>query len=454
VDQIIEYIRNNKQRFIDELIEFLKIPSLSAQSRHKADCERAADFVRKQFSQLGLDAQLHPTAGNPIVTARHTSPENKTTVLIYGHYDVQPPEPLDLWTSPPFEPRIEGDNIIARGATDDKGQLFTHIKAVEAHLKTNARLPVNLIFVIEGEEEVAGVHVSEFIRTHRDDLKCDVAVVSDSSQYAPNMPALCYGLRGICAQEIRVQGPKQDLHSGSFGGAVANPVNVLCQMIAQLKDESGKIRIPGFYDDVLPLEQWEREAFAALPWDDEAFRQSLGVKALHGEETYTSIERKWARPTLDVNGIFGGYNGEGAKTIIPAWGGAKITMRLVPNQNPQTISRLFRDFIRKITPPTVEVSFIDHSSCGPVIVKRSAPFVAEALESLRRGFGAEPVFIREGGSIPIVLTIQQELNVHALLLGFGLPDDNAHGPNEKLSLTDFERGIRTSATFFHLCAQK
>ncbi len=454
MENTIRYIKENNRRFIDELVEFLTIPSLSAQSKHKPDCERAANFLVTQLQQFGLNTKIVPTKGNPIVYARYHTGDDQPTVLIYGHYDVQPPEPLELWNSPPFEPRIENNTIYARGATDDKGQIFAHLKAVEAHLKTTGKLPVNVILIIEGEEEVAGSGVSDFIREYRDELQCDVAVISDSCQYGPNMPALCYGLRGICAEEIIVKGPKQDLHSGSFGGSVANPVNTLCHIVAKLKDETGKIQIPGFYEDVSPLEDWEREAFASLQWDDHEFRESLEVKQLHGEESYTTLERKWARPTLDVNGIFGGYSGEGAKTIIPAWAGAKITMRLVPNQTPKKISTLFREYVRAITPNTVEISFIDHSGCGPVAVPRTAPFVEQALESLRKGFEAEPVFIREGGSIPIVLTIQQELKVHTMLLGFGLPDDNPHGPNEKFSLVDFEKGIITSATFLELCAKK
>ncbi len=451
MDSVLTYIKENRQRFIDELIEFLKIPSVSAKSEHKLDCEKAAQFVRDQFTGLGLEAEIHPTAGNPVVLARYNAGADKPTVLVYGHYDVQPPEPLDLWKSPPFEPRVDNEIVYARGATDDKGQLFAHIKSLEAFLKTEGTAPVNLIYIIEGEEEVASDHVSIFLRENRDSLRSDVAVISDTCQFGPGQPALCYGLRGICATEIRVDAANQDLHSGSYGGAVHNAANALCEIVAKLKDEKGRIQIPGFYDDVVPLEDWEREAWSSLPFDEDAYRESLELAQLHGEEGYTTIERKWGRPTLDVNGIFGGYQGEGSKTVIPSWAGAKITMRLVPNQKPNKIGGLFEQYVKSITPPSVKVLFAPHSGCGPVVVPRESVFIDPAIEALKRGFDAEPVFMREGGSIPIVLTLKEELGLDTLLLGFGQPNDNAHAPNEKFSLTDFEKGIMTSAWFYHLC---
>ena len=454
MDSVPAYIQKNRQRFIEELVEFLKIPSISAKSERKADCEKAAHFLADQFRGLGLQTEIRPTTGHPVVIARSASVANKPTILIYGHYDVQPEEPLDLWKSPPFEPRIEGENIFARGATDDKGQVFAHIKAVEAHIKSGGVLPVNVIFLIEGEEEVGSNHLDTFIKENRNQLKSDVALVSDSSQFAPGLPSLCYGLRGICGEEIRVVGASHDLHSGSFGGAVPNPANILCEIIGRLKDEKNRVTIPGFYDEVLPLESWEKKAFAALPWDDEKYRKELGLSALHGEEGFTTLERKWARPTLDVNGIFGGYSGEGGKTVIPSWAGAKITMRLVPNQKPETIHERFRAYIQQLAPPSVRIEFPAHGGCGPALVPRSAPFIDEAVDALTRGFGAKPVFIREGGSIPVVLTFKEELGLNTLLLGYGLPDDNMHAPNEKFSLKDFERGIQTSAWFFQLCGSR
>lgn len=453
MDPVKKYVQEQKDRFVKELAGFLRIPSVSAKSERREACRQAADFLLQELGRLGFSTSLHETPGHPIVTASRMDDPAQPTVLIYGHYDVQPEEPLDLWTSPPFEPRIVNGNLYARGASDDKGQLYAHIKAVETLIRTEGKLPVNVTFLLEGEEEIASTHLEAFIEENREILQGDVAVISDSSQYGPGMPAICYGLRGICADEIRVQGANRDLHSGSYGGAVPNPCNVLCEIIAKLKDETGRIQIPGFYEDVLELEAWEREAFAALAGDDEDFRRQLGVAGLHGEEGYTTLERKWARPTLDVNGLFGGYSGEGAKTIIPAWAGAKITMRLVPNQQPDKIRHLFREYVRRIAPACVTVSFVDHSGGGPVRIPRDAPFMNAAVQALEYGFGRKPVFIREGGSIPVVSTLERKLGLKTLLLGFGLPDDNAHAPDEKFSLADYERGILTSARFLQLCAK-
>ncbi|NPU96589.1 MAG: dipeptidase [Candidatus Omnitrophica bacterium] len=453
MDPVKKYVQEQKDRFVKELAGFLRIPSVSAKSERREACRQAADFLLQELGRLGFSTSLHETPGHPIVTASRMDDPAQPTVLIYGHYDVQPEEPLDLWTSPPFEPRIVNGNLYARGASDDKGQLYAHIKAVETLIRTEGKLPVNVTFLLEGEEEIASTHLEAFIEENREILQGDVAVISDSSQYGPGMPAICYGLRGICADEIRVQGANRDLHSGSYGGAVPNPCNVLCEIIAKLKDETGRIQIPGFYEDVLELEAWEREAFAALAGDDEDFRRQLGVAGLHGEEGYTTLERKWARPTLDVNGLFGGYSGEGAKTIIPAWAGAKITMRLVPNQQPDKIRHLFREYVRRVAPAYVTVSFVDHSGGGPVRIPRDAPFMNTAVQALEYGFGRKPVFIREGGSIPVVSTLERKLGLKTLLLGFGLPDDNAHAPDEKFSLADYERGILTSARFLQLCAK-
>ncbi len=451
MNSIDDFIRNNRSRFIEELTAFLRIPSVSAQSERKEDCVKAARFLENQLNGLGFEVSVRSTPGHPVVLGHYDAGNDKPTVLIYGHYDVQPVEPLDLWNSSPFEPSIIDGTIYARGASDDKGQVFAHVKAVEAHLMTHGTLPVNVIFLIEGEEETASENLDEFIQANKAELKSDVAIVSDSAQYGPGVPAICYGLRGICAQEIRVDGAKQDLHSGSFGGAVPNPCNTLCEIIARLKDGDGRILIPGFYDDVLPLEAWEREAFAKLPWDDERFRDELGAAGLHGEKDYSTVERKWGRPTLDINGIFGGYSGEGAKTIIPAWAGVKITMRLVPNQTPQKIRELFREYIQKIAPDYVKTTVIDQGGGGPVLVPRDAEFMPQAVEAMKRGFGKEPVFIREGGSIPVVSTFKQELGLNTLLMGFGQPDDNCHAPNEKFSLDDYIKGIQTSAQFLGLC---
>ncbi len=453
MNSIIQTIKKQHKNNIEDLIHFLKIPSVSAQKKHQSDCQAAAEFLMDHLKAMGLDATLHKTPGNPVITAKYHCGDQAPTILIYGHYDVQPAEPFELWKSPPFEPQIRKKNLYARGATDDKGQLMTHIKAVEAHLETNGHLPVNVIFLIEGEEEIASNTLENFINENRELLKSDIALISDSSQFGPDMPAICYGLRGICVEEIRVEGPGQDLHSGSFGGAVPNPLNELCTIVSKLKDDKGTILIPGFYDDVLPLEDWEREAFNQLPWDDESFCCELKLTGLSGENGFTTLERKWARPTLDLNGIYGGYQGEGAKTIIPAWGGAKISMRLVPDQSPQKISRLFREYINEIAPSYIRFHFAPTSGCGPVRFPRSAKFMQEAEKAIETGFGVKPVYIREGGSIPIVLTLKEELGLHTLLLGWGQPDDNPHSPNEKFSLKDFERGTISSACFLQLCGE-
>lgn len=448
---LLSYVQENQTRFINELIEFLKIPSVSAQSARRDACRKAAEFAAEKLRALGLKVSLEETPGNPVVLGYYTAGADRPTLLIYGHYDVQPEEPLHLWRSDPFDPVIQDGILYARGATDDKGQIYAHIKAVEALLKTEGKIPVNLVFLIEGEEEVASTNLEAFIAANRDRLKSDVAVISDSCQYGPDLPAICYGLRGICGEEIRIESAKHDLHSGSYGGAVPNPCNILCEIVAKLKDEKGRVTIPGFYDDVLPLAEWERKAFAALPWDDNKYQNDLELPGLTGEEGYTTIERKWGRPTLDINGVFGGYMGEGSKTIIPAWAGVKITMRLVPNQSTQKIDQLFRDYVKQITPDCVKVSFLPHHGGDPVLVPRDARFMEEAIEAMQYGFGREPYFVREGGSIPIVSTMKEELGVNTLLLGFGLPDDNAHAPNEKFCLKDYERGILASAKFMQLC---
>jgi acetylornithine deacetylase/succinyl-diaminopimelate desuccinylase-like protein len=447
MESIKKYVEENHQTFLDELFDLLSIPSVSAKSENKPDCRKAAEFLVNQLSELGFDTILEETPGNPIIVAHYPIDESKPTVLIYGHYDVQPEEPLELWESEPFQPEIREENIYARGATDDKGQLFAHIKAVESIIRTEGELPINVTFLLEGEEEIASVNLTDYIKKNKDKLECDVVVISDSSQFGPDMPAITYGLRGISAVEIRIDGAKQDLHSGSYGGAVPNPCFVLCEIIAKLKDENGKITIPGFYDDVLDLEDWEREECKKLPHNDEQYRKNLDVAGLDGEKGFSTLERIWARPTLEINGIFGGYSGEGDKTIIPSWAGAKITMRLVPNQEPKKIAALFQNYIQKIAPDYVRLTVEVHSGGFPVITPRDTKFMQQAVEAVKYGFGKEPLFIREGGSIPVVALMSQELKADTLLLGFGLPDDNAHAPNEKFSENDFQRGILTSAYF-------
>ncbi len=444
-----EFITQNRQRFVDELFELLRIPSVSTLSERDADTRRAGEYVRKQLQSLGFKAQAHETKRHPIVTAEWMRAPGKPTVLIYGHYDVQPPDPLGEWRHGPFEPTIEGDNVIARGATDDKGQMFAHVKSVESLIEAEGKLPLNVKFLVEGEEEIGSPNLDAFIESHADLLKCDVVVISDTEQFAPGLPAICYGLRGLVYMEIQVQGPSHDLHSGVFGGSLDNPATVLARILASLHDADRRVAIKGFYDAVRPLTAEERRDFAALPFDETGYQKEIGVSELAGEKGFTTIERRWARPTCEVNGLFGGFQGEGAKTVIPARAAAKVSMRLVPDQDPETIRRLFEDHVRSVAPKTVTVDAKCHSASGPVLVPRDSAAIQFAVRAFEKGFGKKPVFMREGGSIPVVLTFSRILKVPVLLVGFGLSDDRAHSPNEKFNLKDFERGIRTSAALLH-----
>jgi acetylornithine deacetylase/succinyl-diaminopimelate desuccinylase-like protein len=439
-----QYLTAHGPRFEAELCHLLRIPSVSAAAAHRDDVHRAAAWVADEFRRLGLQTELIATAGHPIVYAESPPVAAAPVVLVYGHYDVQPPDPLDEWISPPFEPTIRGGNVVARGATDDKGQMFTHLKSVEAWLAARGHLPVQIKFLIEGEEEIGSQSLYRFLETARDRLACDVAVISDTSQFAPGQPAITFGLRGIAYYELRVVGPKQDLHSGTFGGAVANPVNALARLLSALINEHGRVQVPGFYDDVQPLSDMERARLAALPFDERAFREQIGVAAVSGEHGYTTLERRWARPTFDVHGLWGGYQGEGAKTVLPARAGAKFSFRLVPDQDPRKITAGLRRFLDDRCPPGVRLELIDMHGAPGVVVPLDSPFVAAAASAIERGFGRAPVFIREGGSIPIVTAFRRTLGIDTLLLGWGLDDDNTHSPNEKFCLADFHRGIRAS----------
>jgi len=440
-----DYLASQSGRFESELCELLRIPSVSAIGEHRGDIERAADWVLGQFQSLGFRTEKISTSGNPLVFAESPAVSGAPTVLVYGHYDVQPVDPLAEWTTPPFEPTRRGENLYARGATDDKGQMFTHIKSAEAWLKTDGKLPVNLKFLIEGEEEVSSTNLFPFVERERAKLACDVAVISDSSQFAAGRPAITYGLRGIAYYELRLTGPKQDLHSGTFGGAVTNPAKALCLVIAALVDKQGRIQVPGFYDDVAPLTDQERQQFAALEFDEAAFMRQIDVDGLSGEIGYTTLERRWARPTCDVNGLTSGYQGEGAKTVLPARASAKFSFRLVPNQDPKKVSAALEPFLRGLLPPGIKMELIDFHGAPGVVVPLDSPYMAAAIRAIERSFGKKPVFMREGGSIPIVTTFRQQLGVDTLLLGWGLDDDNAHSPNEKFNLADFHRGIKASA---------
>jgi acetylornithine deacetylase/succinyl-diaminopimelate desuccinylase-like protein len=444
---VLARIDREKERYLEELKDYIRIPSISTDPDYKHEVLRAGDFLVGKMREAGLQAERIDTAGHPLVYAEWLSAPGKPTLLFYGHYDVQPVDPIELWRNPPFEPTVEGDKLVARGATDDKGQSYAHLKGVAAMLAERGGLPINVKFLVEGEEEAGGQAIEEYVRQDGGRrLAADAVVISDSSLFAPGQPALVYGLKGLCYMEIKVTGPNRDLHSGTFGGAVWNPLNALCHIVDRLRDaETGKILIPGFYDDVRPLEAWEREEFAKLPWDEAAYRSELGVPELFGEEGYSTRERTWARPTCDVNGIFGGYMGKGAKTVLPSWGGAKVSMRLVPDQDPKKIASLFTDYVNSIAPEGVTVEVTSLHGADPVVVEAKGPIVDAALDAMEEIWGARPVRIREGGSIPIVSTFAQVLQCPVLLLGFGLNDDALHSPNEKFNISHFYNGIRSVA---------
>lgn len=442
----IEYISQNETRFLEELQAFLRIPSVSTDSHHKEDVRACANWLVDHLKKIGMPTvELHETPGHPIVYAEYLGAPGKPTYLVYGHYDVQPPDPLELWETPPFEPTIRDGKIFARGATDDKGQLFAHVKALEAHLATSGSLPVNIKLLIEGEEEVGSVNLDNWVEAQRERLKCDAVIISDSSMYAPGLPAIMYSLRGLAYFEIEVTGPSHDLHSGLYGGGVPNPINELGKIIASMHNPDGTIAIPGFYDHVRSLTQEERDGFAALPFEEASFRAETGVKGVQGEEGYTTLERTWARPTLDFNGIIGGFTGEGAKTVLPSKARAKFSCRLVPDQQPGPIQELVAAHVRRVASPNVKVEIEFHHGGRPVITERDHPAVQAAMRALKKSWGTDPVFIRGGGSIPVVATFGDVLKVPSVLVGLGLNDDRLHSPNEKFDLVNFYAGIRTSA---------
>jgi acetylornithine deacetylase/succinyl-diaminopimelate desuccinylase-like protein len=445
---VLDYLKHNQTRFVAELCELLRFPSVSAQPQHKKDLLACAEWLVSHCRQIGLEAKICPTAGHPIVlakTPRTKSNAHRPHFMVYGHYDVQPPEPLDLWHTPPFEPRIEGRSLFARGSTDNKGQFCAHLKAVEAYLKTGTPLPCDLTFVIEGEEEVGSANLAKFLKTHCAELKCDAVVVSDTGMPSREHPALTYSLRGIIAFEITLHGPSRDLHSGGFGGSVDNPAMALSQLLGKLRDKNGRIAIPGFYDDVKPLTAYERKQFARLPITDGELQKLTGVKKLFGERGFTPTEQRSARPTFEINGLTSGYQGAGTKTIVPSVASAKITCRLVPDQNPARIRKVVCDYLKKICPPSVRMEIDAGHGAEAYFVSPTSAQAQAALRALREAFGHEPVVIREGGSIPIVNDFKKVLGADTLLLGLGLPGDNAHSPNESFSLANFENGQRMSA---------
>jgi len=451
----LQYAHEHQARFLEELKSFLRIPSISAQAAHRGDVEAAANWLVDSLRAAGFPrAEVMPTTGNPVVYAEWLAAgPDAPTVLVYGHYDVQPPDPVDEWLSPPFEPAIRGTNIYARGASDDKGQLFVHVKAAEAYHAMAGAPPVNLKFIVEGEEEIGSPSLDPFIESHRDLLAADAALISDSHILAPDTPSIVYALRGLAYLQLEVTGPAFDLHSGIYGGAVNNPLNALCRMLASLQDADGRVLIPGFYDKVRPLDEDERLELGRVPFDRQAWLEEAGVSTDWGDPDYTVIERATARPTLDVNGIWGGYMEPGAKTVLPSKGFAKLSMRLVPDQDPAEIADLVRGHLERIAPPSVSVVVHDLHGGHGAIVDRKSPALRAAAQAYAASFGAEPIFVREGGSIPVVATFQRVLGIETVLMGFGLPDDRLHSPNEKLHLPNFERGIDTAIRFLRLLAE-
>jgi succinyl-diaminopimelate desuccinylase len=448
-----DFLTRNRQQHLEQLFELLRIPSISADSTKTSDMDRAAHWVADRFRDAGLKTELIPGDGPALVYAETDPVPGKPVVLVYGHYDVQPADPIDLWKSPPFSPEIRDGNIYARGSTDDKGQMLTHVLSVLAWKACGEKLPLQVKFLIEGQEEQGSEVLEAKLPEIAKRLACDVIVISDSSQYAKGQPAITYGLRGIAYFELRVHGPKMDLHSGSFGGAVTNPALALARILTEIKTPDGRIQLPGFYDSVVELEPSERQMWQSLGFSDDRFAESLGVNALTGESGYTTLERRWARPTFDVHGLLGGYQGEGGKTVIPSWNGAKISFRLVPNQDPKTVAEQLRRFIAEHTPPGVRVEVIDLHGGRGVVVDPNSKFMKGAVEAVEEGFDVKPVLIREGGSIPIVAQMVDALECDVLLIGWGLDDDGAHSPNEKFCLEDFYRGIRASSRLWHHLAR-
>jgi acetylornithine deacetylase/succinyl-diaminopimelate desuccinylase-like protein len=443
-----DFIEQNKERFLEELKDLLRIPSVSADKKYKEDVFRAGEFIKTKLEEAGADkVELCQTAGYPIVYGEKMIDPSLPTVLVYGHYDVQPPDPLDLWETPPFEPTIRDEKIYARGACDDKGQMYMHIKAFEAMMKTNS-LPCNIKFMIEGEEEIGSDNLDIFVENNKEKLATDVILISDTGMIANDIPSITVGLRGMSYVEVEVTGPNRDLHSGLYGGAVPNPINVLCDMIASLKDEDDRITVENFYDDVVEVSKEERAQMAKAPFSLEAYKKSIGLKDIKGEKGYSTLERNSIRPTLDVNGIWGGYTGEGAKTVIASKAYAKISMRLVPNQDSATITKLFKKHFEKIAPASVSVVVKPHHGGEPVVTPTDSIAYQAASFAYQQTFGKEPIPMRSGGSIPIVAMFKSKLGIDTVLMGFGLDSDAIHSPNEHYGLFNYYKGINTIPHFF------
>jgi acetylornithine deacetylase/succinyl-diaminopimelate desuccinylase-like protein len=445
----VAYARQNHPRFLKELKDFLRIPSISTLPENKADCHRAAEFLAAELTRIGFEhAHLLETQGHPLVYADWLHADGKPTALFYGHYDVQPTDPEDEWLSPPFEPTERDGNLYGRGTCDDKGQVWAQIKGLESLMASNGKLPLNVRIILEGDEEVGGEGIEAYVASKPPELKADFALISDTELFAPGLPTLCVGLRGMIYTELEIRGAKQDLHSGMYGGAAPNPFIALAQILARLKDEDGHILIPGFYDDIIPPSPEELKAWHSLPFDEEHYRISeVGSRTLVGEAGFSVLERTWARPTLDVHGIPGGFIGTGAKTVIPAKALAKVSMRLVPGMTPAKTYELYKSYVEKIAPAGVDIDIRLIHSGDPCLVRVDNPYIQAATRALQEVWGKETVFIRSGGSIPIVGDFDRHLGVPSVMMGFGLPDDNIHAPNEKFHLKNFELGIESVVRF-------
>jgi acetylornithine deacetylase/succinyl-diaminopimelate desuccinylase-like protein len=446
---LAQFIEGRREQHLSELFEFLRIPSVSAKSEHKPDIERAANWVAEHLRSAGFKTvEVIPTKLHPLVYAESLEAPGKPTVLFYGHYDVQPPEPLDLWTSPAFEPQVRNGNIFGRGTADDKGQVHIHLKALEALHQLNGKFPINIKVLIEGEEEVGSVSLWDYVQANKAKLKADALIVSDTGMLAKGVPSITYGLRGMNYYQIELAGPERDLHSGVYGGAVPNPLTILTELFAKLHDKKNRISVPGFYDDVATVSRAERKDLHKLPWSKKNFERAVGAPGYTGEEGYTTIERLWIRPTFELNGVWGGYQGEGAKTVIPSKAYAKFSTRLVPDQNPAKIAKLVEKHVRKLLPKTVHCKFEVLSTGKPWVAAYHGKIFHVAQEALQKGFGKKAVFIREGGSIPFVTQMYDTFKVPCVLIGFGLPDENAHAPDEHLALDNYYAGIKAIAHFY------
>jgi acetylornithine deacetylase/succinyl-diaminopimelate desuccinylase-like protein len=454
MNEVIQHLREQRERHLSELREFVAIPSVSAKSEHRGDVRRAAEWFADRLRRAGIaEVEIAETPGHPVVLGEYRGAPGAPTLLIYGHYDVQPPEPLEEWDSPPFDPQVRDGRLYGRGAVDDKGQVYLYVQAVEAHIATRGRLPLNVIFLVEGEEEIGSPNLQTFLEANRERFTCDAVVISDTGMFAPGLPSITTALRGLAYMEIRVQGPRSDLHSGAYGGAVVNPANALARILSGLHDETGRVSIPGFYDDVLEVSPEVRSAMAQLPHQEEDLREEVGAPALSGEAGFTALERLWIRPTLDVNGLLSGYTGEGAKTVLPARAMAKVSMRLVPNQRHVDIERKFTEYVRRLAPEGVSVEVESLHGGEPWHADPSHPIFRGAAAALERAYGRSPVFIREGGSIPIVRSFEEMLGVPVALIGFGSPGSNMHAPNEWFSLDNFARGSEALAHFLDEAAK-